>query len=536
MPSARRWSVPQGRILVSVVLAIIGAFLVCGSVGMQTWLVGGIGAAIIAVGAGLFVISAINSRATSEVEGIAHVSDRTSPPANVKFGRCRLHLIVNARGIENVSVRIRDGAVPVAKWPDRGATLPVMIPIDNPQKTRVLWNEVPTHGQVAAERARVRAAEADIMDEDFVRGADLDDLDFASSSVRPRAGSPTEVVEAEWADEDRDVDDSVLVDAGVRVIELDVMDPSVMRWSSTPPPSASGSAGASAAAASGPAASAASGTAASVATPSTRPPGSRPSPRPRGPRRPGTMYGTPASAATADVGTEGGASSAPAATEPAPVAGPSRSADPPPSEPPPSEEAPSTAEPAGTAGPAGTATDDVAPAQAGPTDVAPVADDLASDASDTASGADDAARTEQAPAGAPFEDSSIGRSTGAESGDDSAEHATPTVPDGDGVTPLSGPPEWPPRRPSAAGRSYSWDQDDDRVADDEPLGGAHPSNEGVAPLPRRRPAIEIAVNGDGDDGEPKGGQGDVPADGPHVPHHRPVPPDEVFDQDASPDE
>jgi len=216
-----------------------------------------------------------------------------------------MHLVVSARGIDDVSVRIRDGAVPVAKWPDRGATLPVMISIDNPQKVYVLWDRVRTHSQVAMERDRIPSTGAAFADEYFVDDADFEDLGFPStpgaSPVHTPTGSRTDVVDTDWPDnEGHEVDDSVLIDAGVRVIELDVMDPSVMRWSSAPPPSASGGTGTSVAsvmteavAASGDSAAAASGptsassapgssaTTTSSRPPAARPRGTRPSPRPR---------------------------------------------------------------------------------------------------------------------------------------------------------------------------------------------------------------------------------------------------------------
>ena len=83
MPSTRRWSVPPKRIAATAVLGVIGIFLVCGSVGMGAWLVGAIGIAVIAVGAGIFVLSALNSRATSEIEGTAHVLSASAPPSGV---------------------------------------------------------------------------------------------------------------------------------------------------------------------------------------------------------------------------------------------------------------------------------------------------------------------------------------------------------------------------------------------------------------------------------------------------------------------
>ncbi|HZD98924.1 MAG TPA: hypothetical protein VE132_12300, partial [Micromonosporaceae bacterium] len=90
MPSTRRWSVPPKRIAATAVLGVIGIFLVCGSVGMGAWLVGALGIAVIAVGAGLFILSALNSRATSMIEGTAHVLSVSAPPTGVTHGRCRL--------------------------------------------------------------------------------------------------------------------------------------------------------------------------------------------------------------------------------------------------------------------------------------------------------------------------------------------------------------------------------------------------------------------------------------------------------------
>ena len=46
-------------------------------------------------------------------------------------------------------VRMRDPRVPVAKWPDVGASLPIMVAIDDPRHVRILWDEVLTHAEAA---------------------------------------------------------------------------------------------------------------------------------------------------------------------------------------------------------------------------------------------------------------------------------------------------------------------------------------------------------------------------------------------------
>jgi catechol 2,3-dioxygenase-like lactoylglutathione lyase family enzyme len=62
-----------------------------------------------------------------------------------------MHLSVFAHGIDGVAVRVLDPAVPVSKWPDYGATLPVEVAAHNPRKVRVLWDKVVTHAQAAGE-------------------------------------------------------------------------------------------------------------------------------------------------------------------------------------------------------------------------------------------------------------------------------------------------------------------------------------------------------------------------------------------------
>ncbi|WP_238008356.1 hypothetical protein KZZ52_23485 [Dactylosporangium sp. AC04546] len=66
------------------------------------------------------------------------------------FARCRLQLVVNAPGVAAVAVRVLDPRVPVDKWPEAGAQLPVLVRQGDPRRVLVLWDRVQTHDAAAA--------------------------------------------------------------------------------------------------------------------------------------------------------------------------------------------------------------------------------------------------------------------------------------------------------------------------------------------------------------------------------------------------
>jgi catechol 2,3-dioxygenase-like lactoylglutathione lyase family enzyme len=202
VPSARRWSVSDGRKLVSVVLVIVAAFTVCASVGAQSWLIAALGVALFAAAIAFYVVSALNSREFAYVPGTAHVVSSSPPPAAASQGRCEMHLVVHAPGMDDVAVKIRDAGVPVSKWPDAGGTLPILVAVGDPRRVRVLWDSVRSHGDVADTR---------------------EDADYQGESV-----------EESYLDDllDDEYDDATPLadlDPDARVIELDVMDPTLFR-------------------------------------------------------------------------------------------------------------------------------------------------------------------------------------------------------------------------------------------------------------------------------------------------------------------
>ena len=504
MPSTRRWSVPPKRIAATTVLGVIGIFLVCGSVGMGAWLVGAIGVAVIAVGGGVFVLSALNSRATSQIEGTAHVLSASAPPSGVTHGRCRLNLVLYGKGINGVGVKIRDAAVPVAKWPDAGAELPVMISIDKPQRTRVLWGDVATHREAAEERARAHEAEAQAVamaaeDDDYANlDAALDDLDsgVAGDDSDSAGGMATRLAEPPLgeagAGEPSATDPSfgdplggessasevyrtgepAMATSGTRTIEMDVIDPSVMRW--TGPPAG-------------------------------RPYGSRPSPF----RRRRAERGGPDEPARDE----------PARDEPARDEPLRDAIDAPPPE---SEAVPAEAEAVAAMSVDGDRAP-VLPVDGDTAAAVPVDGDTASVLpvdGDTAVARDDndvAAATPEPPTRGPAAtsiESELMIDNGQLVAFDLFEPAPAVGPAAD-WTSRSAPPEWPPRSAAAAAAAaalpHQWDDEDvdDRTVEDE-----------------------LAEDSGGAD---SGGADDAAVTARRVPRNRPAPADELFDQDTPDD-
>jgi catechol 2,3-dioxygenase-like lactoylglutathione lyase family enzyme len=158
VPSTRRWSVSHQRIEISVALGAIGTFLICGGVGMTNWVVSGFGVGLVAAGASIFGLSAINSRSYSFTLGTGHVLRASDPTASRGYGRCSILMVVHAKNIDGHRVKIRDDRVPIAKWPSAGVDLPIQVDVDDPRRVRVIWTEVPTHVQAAATRAQEAAS------------------------------------------------------------------------------------------------------------------------------------------------------------------------------------------------------------------------------------------------------------------------------------------------------------------------------------------------------------------------------------------
>jgi catechol 2,3-dioxygenase-like lactoylglutathione lyase family enzyme len=106
---------------------------------------------MLALAIGLALINAVRRGGRAWVAGTAHVVSASEPPASSAYGRCELQLVVAAPGLQASAVKVRDPRVPVAKWPDAGATLPVTVAVDDMRHVRIQWDEVMTHSEAMEE-------------------------------------------------------------------------------------------------------------------------------------------------------------------------------------------------------------------------------------------------------------------------------------------------------------------------------------------------------------------------------------------------
>src|SRR3954470_1756013 len=119
--------------------------------GMSSLAIVALGAALLLLAIGLAMVN-VNRRGTRAwVAGTAHVRAVSEPPAGVSYGRAELSLVVAAPGLTAAAVTIRDPRVPVSKWPDPGATLPILVAIDDMRRVRIQWDDVMTHAEAAAD-------------------------------------------------------------------------------------------------------------------------------------------------------------------------------------------------------------------------------------------------------------------------------------------------------------------------------------------------------------------------------------------------
>jgi catechol 2,3-dioxygenase-like lactoylglutathione lyase family enzyme len=218
-----RWTVPFKRTSTSIGLGVLGVFVLCGGVGWSSWTVGAIGLGLMAAAVGIYTISAINSRVFSFIPGTAHVVSVSEPPTSATVGRCNLHLVVNARNVPGISVKIRDAKVPVAKWPDSGADLPILVAVGDPRRVRVLWDEVETHG---ARANRVTVRQGGGPDIESAGGVAVEDLDVPDVFGPTTFGPYPDAVDRESPAVDLDADlGSLNIDTlGTETLDLGTVD------------------------------------------------------------------------------------------------------------------------------------------------------------------------------------------------------------------------------------------------------------------------------------------------------------------------
>ncbi|MEV1290022.1 VOC family protein [Micromonospora sp. NPDC049679] len=148
MANGRR-PVATVRKLIAAVLGTVATFVMLFGAGMTSWAIVALGVALLVLAVSLVLVTALRGGARAWVAGTAHVRSVSEPPAASAYGRCELQILIDAPGLPPRSVKVRDPRVPVAKWPDPGATLPIMVAIDDQRHVRILWDDVLTHAEAA---------------------------------------------------------------------------------------------------------------------------------------------------------------------------------------------------------------------------------------------------------------------------------------------------------------------------------------------------------------------------------------------------
>ncbi|UWP81664.1 VOC family protein [Dactylosporangium fulvum] len=109
-------------------------------------LVVALGIVLAAVGPVLIAVLNSRNKVRQYVYGQATVDDISPRPTmEGRTARGRVRLTIRATGINGVAVSIHDPAIPLNKWPEPGAMLPVRVIKGNPRKVTIQWDRVQTH-------------------------------------------------------------------------------------------------------------------------------------------------------------------------------------------------------------------------------------------------------------------------------------------------------------------------------------------------------------------------------------------------------
>lgn len=141
--------VPPSRKAIAIPIAAVAVFVTVFGLGMRSWQVAALGLALLVLAIGLVFVPALRGGSRIYVAGTGHVVTVSEPPASSVYGRCEMQLVVEAPGLPPAAVRVLDSRVPISKWPDPGATLPIVVAVDDLRRVRVQWDDVLTHAEMA---------------------------------------------------------------------------------------------------------------------------------------------------------------------------------------------------------------------------------------------------------------------------------------------------------------------------------------------------------------------------------------------------
>ena len=160
--------IAPARKLVAAVVGTIAVFVMLFGLGMSSWAIVALGAAMLALAIGIGMVNVVRRGARAWVAGSAQVKMVSEPPATSIYGRAELQIVIVAPGLPTSEVTVRDPRVPVSKWPRVGDTLPVTVDVDDMRRVRINWDEAESRdGSLTAPPAYY---DEDLPDDDLLGG------------------------------------------------------------------------------------------------------------------------------------------------------------------------------------------------------------------------------------------------------------------------------------------------------------------------------------------------------------------------------
>ncbi|GAB1645599.1 VOC family protein [Krasilnikovia sp. MM14-A1259] len=136
--------IAPARKLLAAVLGTIAVFVMLFGLGLSSWSIVALGAALLALAIALAMVNVVRRGARAWISGTAQVKAISDPPSSSVYGRAELQVVVVAPGLPVSEVIIRDPRVPVDRWPVPGDTLPVTVDVDDMRRVRITWDEAPS--------------------------------------------------------------------------------------------------------------------------------------------------------------------------------------------------------------------------------------------------------------------------------------------------------------------------------------------------------------------------------------------------------
>jgi catechol 2,3-dioxygenase-like lactoylglutathione lyase family enzyme len=134
--------IAPARKLVAAVLGTIAIFVMVFGLGLSSWAIVALGAAMLALAVALGMVTVARRGARAWVSGYAQVKAISEPPTSTAaYGRAEMQLVVVVSGLPTTEVLVRESRVPVAKWPTAGDQLPVTVDVDDMRRVRIDWDQ-----------------------------------------------------------------------------------------------------------------------------------------------------------------------------------------------------------------------------------------------------------------------------------------------------------------------------------------------------------------------------------------------------------